>query len=259
MKKKIVSVTIIVFILTVGIIFARITQIDDSQRICFKDGAMAKIISETAGVESVDKFRVNDLEKIEVLNIGYTSYYETLADIEKCNNLDTLIIGDPHYPGHKYHFGREKEVPETESEERVNQIESEIESILENCPSITEIHMSNEKGDCTLNNIDFLKKGKNLRNIDLCYQTNIDYSSISECSNVRFLTLYCCDVSDLKMINELNQLVHLNIVGTNVSEATDILKLKNLKNLVVTDTPLAENEEQLELIRKQFPEANIYK
>ena len=47
------------------------------------------------------------------------------------------------------------------------------------------------------------------------------------------------------------------LTGTNVSEATDILKLKNLSFFRIADTPLAENEEQLNLIQKQFPELKI--
>lgn len=36
-------------------------------------------------------------------------------------------------------------------------------------------------------------------------------------------------------------------------------KGKNLTFFDIADTPLAENEEQLELIQEQLPEVNIYK
>ena len=69
--------------------------------------------------------------------------------------------------------------------------------------------------------------------------------------------MHCCDISDLSMIGGLENLDSLVLTGTNVSEATDILKLKNLSFFRIADTPLAENEEQLELIQKQFPELKI--
>jgi len=37
------------------------------------------------------------------------------------------------------------------------------------------------------------------------------------------------------------------------------LKLKKLSFFMITDTPLAENEEQLELIQNKFPELEIEK
>ena len=57
----------------------------------------------------------------------------------------------------------------------------------------------------------------------------------------------------------MENLENLDLTETNISQAEDILKFKNLKYLNITDTPLAENEEQIELIEKQFPGIEIYK
>ena len=254
-RKLIISVSVIVLILVIVLIIAGL--IDNSRKVVFEDKAMAEIIAMSAGVKSADKLRVEDLEKIEILNIGYTGYYDTLVDIEKCPNLRNLIIGYPDYRLERYYFIG-KEMPEPESKERVKQIEKELGSILEKCPSLTTIYVSNEKGNCELDNIEFLKKGKNLTSISLYYQTDIDYLDISECTKLQFLSLDYCDISDLTMINGLEYLEDLYLEGTNVSEAKDILKLKKLNHLEIADTPLAENEEQLEFIHKKFPEANIY-
>ena len=257
MKKRLIAIICLGIILLAGAAIAVSIIQDNAQKVDFEDEAMAEIISISAGVESVDKFRVDDLEKVETLNIGYTGYYDTLVDIEKCPNLRKLIIGYPDYRLAHYYF-TDREMPELESKERVKQIEKELGSILEKCPNLTTIYISNEKGNCELDNIEFLKKGKNLTSISLYYQTDIDYSIISECNKLSFLALDYCDISDLGMIGELEHLEDLYIEGTNVSEAKDILKLKKLNHLEIADTPLAENEEQLELIYKQFPEANIY-
>lgn len=262
MKKKLIVIICIVIILLAGVAIAVPIIQDNTEKIAFEDNTMKALIAETAGVESVDKIREDDLEKIEELNIGYTGYYETLADIEKCPNLRRLIIGYPSCPMSYYPFAG-REMPEPESKERVKQIEKELGSILEKCPNLTTIYISNEKGNCELDNIEFLKKGKKLINISLYYQMDIDYSVLSECNELGFLALDYCNISDLDMLSQLERLEYLGLEGTDVSEAEEILKIKKLNHsyvdIDIRDTPLAENEEQVELIYQQLPEANICK
>ena len=261
-KKRIIAVFAILSPLVAVIALVIAILIDNSHKVKFEDETMAEVMSASAGVESVDKFREDDLEQIEVLNIGYTGYYNTLVDIEKCPNLKRLIIGYPYCPMSSCLFGKE-DMPEPESKERVKQIEKELGSVLEKCPNLTTIYISNEKGNCELDNIEFLKKGKSLLNINLYYQTDIDYSVLSECSELEFLSLRYCEISDLGMISQLENLKSIDLRGTNVSEAEGILNIKNLNHsyvdIEIADTPLAEKEEQVELIQKQFPEANIHK
>ena len=260
MEKRIIVIVMMALIVVIALMVTIL--VDNSHKVKFEDETMAEMISKSAGVESVDKFRKDDLEKIEELNIGYTGYYDTLSDIEKCPNLSSLIIGFPDCPMSYYPF-LGKEMPKSESKERVKKVEKELESILEKNPKLTAIYISNEKGNCELDNIEFLKKGKNLINISLYYQGDIDYSVLSECSELGFLSLRYCKISDLGMISQLENLKYLDLEGTNVAEAEEILNIKNLNypdvGIEITDTPLAENEEQVELIQNQFPEANIYK
>ena len=221
---------------------------------------MEEMIVETAGVESADKLRVDDLEKITILNIGYTSYYNTLVDIEKCQSLKSLYISCPYSWGLYYPFApREMPEPESENKERVKQIEKELGDILKKCPKLKEIYISNEKQNCKLDNIEFLKNGKNLGIIYLYGQNDIDYAPISECKELVVLLLRQCDVSDLSMLSELENLKSLYLEGTNVADVEELLKLKNLNNLeiVITDTPLAEKTEELESLQQQFPGLKI--
>ena len=254
MKRMIRIIKIIVIIII--IIFIIAVLIDNAHKVDFEDETMAEMIAKTVGVESASQLRADDLEEIKVLNIGYTGYYDTLIDIGKCPNLDELIIGYPQCAMTYYPFSG-REIPEPESKERVKQIEKELESILEKCPNITVLYISNEKGNCKLDNIEFLKKGKNLSGIGLFYQEDIDYSPISECRKLSYLSLRYSDISDLDMISELENLDNLVLTGTKISEATDILKLKELNFFRIADTPLAENKEQLELIQQQFPKLKI--
>ena len=248
----IAAVIVITFIIAV--------LIDNSRKVDFEDETMAEMIAGTTGVESVDKLRVDDLEKIKILNIGYTNYYSTLADIEKCTNLERLYISCPYSRGGFYPFlGREMPELELESKERVKQIEKELENILERCPNVEDIYISDEKRSCELDNIEFLKKGKNLGIIYLYAQKDIDYSPLSECKELVVLVLRQCDVSDLSMLSELENLKSLYLEGTNVADVEEILKLKNLNNLkiVLTDTPLAEKTDELESLQQQYPGLKI--
>ncbi len=257
MRKRINIICIIAFIVVLA--FTITVLIDNSYKVDFEDETMAEMLAKTTGVESVDKLRADDLEKIEILNIGYTGYYDTLMDLEKCMNLKRLIIGYPGYTQAYYPFF-DREMPEPESKERVKQIEKELGSIIENCPNLTTLYISNEDGNCELDNIEFVKKGENyISVICLFYQSDIDYLPISKCKGLEYLSLRYCDVSDLSMLSELENLKRLNLEGTDVAEVEELLKLKNLNNLeiVLTNTPLAEKTEELENLQQQFPGLDI--
>ena len=129
----IAAVIVITFIIAV--------LIDNSRKVDFEDETMGEMIAKTMRLESVDKLRVDDLEKITVLNIGYTGYYNTLLDMEKCPNLQRLFINCPEDVMSYYPFvGRE--IPEPESEERVEQIEKELGDVLGQCSKLEDIYIS---------------------------------------------------------------------------------------------------------------------
>lgn len=245
----------IIVILSV-IAFVIIVLIDHFIKVKFEDDKMAELIAKTVGVESPEELRVNDVEKVTLLDIAYTSYYDTLVDIEKCSNLKSLFINCSEYVQVYYPFPvSEMPEPERESKAGVKRIERELGSILKKCSKVKNIYISNEKGNCKLDSIGFLKEGKNLGVIYLCAQKDIDYSPISECKELVSLSLRQCDVSDLSMLSELENLELLYLEGTNVAEVEELLKLKNLNNLEIklTDTPLAEKKEELEKLQQQFP------
>lgn len=93
MKRKISIGFGVSLVLLIGILIGKETLLgdlkenllDNNSKVTFEDDEMAKVIAEFAGV-NVSKIREEDLEKVEVLNIGYTGYYDTLVDIEKCPN-----------------------------------------------------------------------------------------------------------------------------------------------------------------------------
>ncbi len=258
MKKKIIIGFIVCAVLTLIIVIARAVIIDNANKVEFEDATMGEMIALSAGVDSVNKLRKDDLEKVKELNIGYTGYYSTLVDIEKCQQLETLLIAYPDHALIDYYF-EGKEVPGPESEERIRQIENELAGILESCPNIAALYISNESGNCKLMSLDFLKNGENLEVLSLYELSEIDYSPIAECVNLKGLSLYCCDISETWMLQDLKELKSLNLTGTYVSEAKYIIELNKLESLGLAGTPLTENEEQMRLICNQFGEITIYR
>lgn len=249
-KNRVIFISIAMLIAIIALIIA--VLIDNSHKVAFEDETMAEMISKSAGVGTVDEIRENDLEKIEELNIGYTGYYDTLVDIEKCTNLRRIIIGYPDCAMSYYPFaGREE--PEPESKERVKQIEKELGSILEKCPNITMIYLSNENGNCELDNIEFLKKGKKLAVVNLYYQADIDYSPLSEIPHLKGLSFDGCNISKLDMLDGLTELESLWITECDVSKAGQIVNLKSLEDLELENTPLAGSAEELEIIFESCP------
>lgn len=65
--KKISIIMGIVFVFVIGFVVA--VLIDNSHKVDFEDETMAEMIKETVRKESVDKLRVDDLEKITTLNM----------------------------------------------------------------------------------------------------------------------------------------------------------------------------------------------
>lgn len=257
MKKKIRIGIIIIILLIVAIVgtvyLVKWIEYDNSQKVEFEDEEMGKVIAATAEIGDVIKFRKSDFEKIDDLNIGYTGYYTTLVDIEKCYNLKQLTIGQPDTPFLDYPF-KEREVPENESPERIEQIQEELGSVLENCKNLQYLTISNKEGNCPLNSLNFLYSGEQLKDIMLYYQEKVDYTPIWECQQLTGLSLSFCDISELDGISKLNQLTALDVIKTNISEAGDIVNLPNLEYLSILDTPLEKNEEEIALLYEALPD-----
>lgn len=241
MKKKIIIGIWSVIILVLVIAVIRPIFVDNARKVRFEDEGMGELIGSYSKVKSMDEFRGNDLDEVKSLKIGYTGFYDTLSDIEKCQQLEELFVGQKDY----------KEVLDwsgPESKERIQQIKKELGSILKNCPKLTNLTLIGQEKYFELDDLDFLKNGKNLEYISMEHHGDIDYSAISECLDLHTLDFWDCDVSELDMLDGLNELEALSLLETNVSEAGDIVKLKALKELMIRNTPLGGNGEQLALI-----------
>ncbi|MBU5474620.1 leucine-rich repeat domain-containing protein [Roseburia sp. MSJ-14] len=255
MNKKIKRIIVgfgVVAVLSVTAIITLPIIRDNARKVTFADERMGNRIVSYAKMREED-FREEDLDKVEWLKTGYTGQYSTLVDIEKCKQLEKLEIGRAFSLYAEEHGYKEHDL-EPESEERIQQIKKELASILKNCPKLERLDLIGQKKYFELGDVSFLRNGKRLKSLAFRCQPELDYSTLSECSNLRTLIFQGCEMWELDMLSHLNKLEHLEVIQSEVSEAGDILKLQSLTELVFADTALAGNEEQLNLILENCPD-----
>ena len=255
MNKKIKRIIVgfgVVAVLSVTAIITLPIIRDNARKVTFADERMGNRIVSYAKMREED-FREEDLNKVEWFKTGYTGQYSTLVDIEKCKQLEKLEIGRAFSLYAEEHGYKEHDL-EPESEERIQQIKKELASILKNCPKLERLDLIGQKKYFELGDVSFLRNGKRLKSLAFRCQPELDYSTLSECSNLRTLIFQGCEMSELDMLSHLNKLEHLEVIQSEVSEAGDILKLQSLTELVFADTALAGNEEQLDLILENCPD-----
>lgn len=263
--KKLCIVGGVILVLTMTLILVILPSFKNSdkvQNLPFVDDEMKNTLVNTTVhhgiIEETEDFRLNCLGQIGWLNIGYTGYYTTLADVKLCKNLHTLYIGFPKTDSGNTYWKNWCEKPKPESCERISQIEAELAEILQECTQLNSLYIRNDEGTCEFKSLDFLEYGGNLKALWLRNQRDIDFSSIYNCTSLSLLSLSSSDIRDLDGIGALDKLETLDIRYTDISEAGDIIYLNNLKALDVEGTPLAENEEELAIIREALPDVEIY-
>ena len=251
MRKRIIVGLIAAITLSAAAIIALPIIRDNAREVIFADEQMGNRIVSYAGTGE-DDFRAKDLNKVKGLKIGYTGKYSTLVDIEKCRQLKKLEVGktfdlDTEEHGHKEHD------LEPESEERIQQIKKELESILKNCPKLESLDLIGQEKYFELGDVSFLKNGKRLKSLAFRYQPELDYSALSECTHLRTLVFQGCEMAELNMLSNLNELEFLEVTQSEVTEAGDIVDLQSLTELILDDAALAGNEQQLEKIFENCP------
>lgn len=270
MKKYMLKASIVILILAVAVItiLVFINELERLKMSYFEDEEMGNLIIQYARIEddeAIDRIKKRDekdvkiehIDEIKEMNIGYTGYYDTLLDITKCKNLEILVMGHERVGTEYGYFYRSREVPAPETSERVKQIEAELEIILQKCSKLKRLYVWNTEDNCNLESLEFLKYGTNLTMLSLNNHRRLDYSPILQCLNLKVLDLDGSDISELGEISKLSKLEWLSLDHTNIEEVGEIVKLKKLKTLYIKNTPLSKNKKEMALLRKTFPDLDI--
>ena len=278
MKKAVKWITGIA-ILSVAVLLVALKLVDESNKVAFADEMLGKYIMAEALIhkrtEEAPKkeleykdLRKEDLKYVTSLEIGLRlRKCETLVDLEKCWNLEFLEISDGYgdrvlmygedwaVEGYKSVYGELP--PPPLSDERIQQFGTELEGILQECRQLKALYIYSRGGTFNLDSVQFLHYGGNLTELGLHSLGDIDYSPVWECTNLEVLSLGYCAISDLGEISRLENLRVLWLDSTGIKEAGDIVTLKNLETLYIMGAPLAENEEELQILREALPGLEI--
>ena len=212
-----------------------------NRRVHFEDDMMRQVICLELGKgRNSQDVTYRDLETIEELYIGPVGTFETIEDVAKCKNLKKLRVN--------MSIGREKasfelfEITETGeryyppvSEEKMKRLQEDLEEILKSAKSIEDFGFSNVNDTFNIPDMEFLKYGKNIKDINISYANITDYSVLENCSKLKSVDLWY----------------------SNIESADDLLKLKNVEKFWLTGTPLAQDQEEIKRLEKAFPEAWI--
>lgn len=259
-NRKLIIGSICFIVAILGLIIFVCMRGNESKNVKFQDDEMGEVIAyelyKHGKIESVDDIKEENLEDLEHLNIGYTGYYDTLTDIMLCRNLKELIIGAVDVSD-RYHNFKSKDIASPESEEKIIQIQKELNDILQQCENLRELYIWNVENTCDLQSLEFLKYGEGLRSLWLQELSLNDYSPVFYCEELEVLYLNDCNISSLEGLDKLKNLKGLSLCNTDISTADEIIKLSNLKMLRIDNTPLAEDEDEMAKIYATFKDIEI--
>ncbi|MBD5535555.1 MAG: hypothetical protein HDQ99_07875 [Lachnospiraceae bacterium] len=161
MKKAVKWITAIA-ILSVVVLLVVLKLIDESNKVDFADeyigiwimadGLYHKSKEENLEGLMYEDFRKDDLKYVTSLEIFNTIRTETLVDLEKCPNLESLEIADAYgklvswYGEDWAVWAYEKDcgkLPSVPSTEKMKQFEAELEGVLQECKQLKELCIYN--------------------------------------------------------------------------------------------------------------------
>lgn len=169
------------------------------------------------------------------LSIGCVGCYTTLLDIKKCTNIKDLTINgyiheiQPAYEVTQNEYG--KELTEADS----FRIEEELKIIIPKLKNLTDFAY-------------------------FVYSENSDircWEFLKSCSDLVYIVIYSSDVTDYSFLNSMKDLKMVDLSRSQISTADSLVNLQNPMRLCIYDTPLAENEEEIQKLCEALPNTEI--
>ena len=207
----------------------------NNHAIQFKDENMKRVIANLCYKTYSEDLKITpeDVKEIDVLNIGYVGYYDSLEDLKWCTGLEMLNIDMGMYEAWDAVYQiAQGEVPEEVSEEKVKQYEKELGKVLPKLKNLKELYISSN-GGCTWESLDFLEGCNQIEKISMHDFKVTDYSALKQCKSLKMITFFDCPIS----------------------KADDLIGLENLEWIGIRDTPLVNNPEELKKLKEAYPDA----
>ena len=239
MRSKIKKIIITVIVLcAIGIPVGKHWY--NSHEIQFKDENMRRNMVLTSGYRHGGyETSHENLNEIKRLWLGYIGYYNTLEDLKWAKNVEEIEINvqPPIYEWEPAYVISKGEVPEEVSKEKVKQYEKELGKILPKLKKLKEVSVVSDYG-CEWDSIAFLK----------------------DCDQIEDLSLIRFKVKDFSVLKQCKSLESISLCGAQIEKAEDLdlTGLKRLRYLYISDTPLAENLEEVKKLQETYPQVEIY-
>ena len=236
-KKAGITIIIVIIIAVAGCIGRNCWK---NRKIVFADENMGKVICSSLyaygyGREvSPEEITWEQLDCIEKLNIGYSGYYNTIVDIEKCRNIEMLeiniIITKYDYA---YQIAQGK-IEKNLSAQEIEQLQKELSEVLPKLPKMKELWLA-DMGECEWTSVEFLKNCSQLENLYLSSCKADDYSALKNCQSLKVVSFWDC----------------------NISSADDIIGLENIEYIILKNTPLGDKPEEIKKLQEAYPDAVV--
>ena len=234
MRSKIKKIIITVIVLcAIGIPVGKHWY--NNHAIQFKDENMKRVIANLCYKPYSEDLKITpeDVKEIDVLNIGYVGYYDSLEDLKWCTELEMLDIDMGMYEAWDAVYQiAQGEVLEEVTEEKVKQYEKELGKVLPKLKNLKELYISSN-GGCTWESLDFLEG----------------------CNQIEEIFMYDFKLTDYSMLKQCKSLKRIVFFGCPISKADDLIGLENLEWIGISGTPLAKDEEELKKLKEVYPDA----
>ena len=232
-KKKIGTVVMVILLIAIAGIYIGI-NCWKNRKIEFADENMAKVICGSiygyGGDVTPENVTWEELDSIETLDIGYTGYYSTIKDIEKCRKLKKLYVNNVLIEYSAVYKIANGKIEKNLSKNDVEKLQREMSEILPKLTELKELWVG-DLGECKWTSMEFLKECKQLEDIEIWGSPANDYSALKECKELKSVALWKC----------------------NISSADNLMGFKNLKYITLSNTPLDRNSTELQKLKDAYP------
>ncbi len=230
-KKKIAKTILLTVLALIGAYF-----LWQNSPVHFRDENMGRVICNTiGGGVTPETVRRKDLKRVTRLNIGCVGNYETLLDIGKCVNIKKLSINGgiaEVYPAYEVtHDGWGRPLTEADSV----RIEEELETVIPKLKGLRKFgyYVYTENSD--IKNWDFLQS----------------------CPELVFITIHHSKVSDYTFLKDFENLRMIDLWGSQIKTADSLVNMQDPLRLCIFDTPLSENEGEIQRLCTALPNTEI--
>lgn len=173
----------------------------------------------------------------EVPKENITPQNVTWGDLKEIRSL-TVVSGDKKYDtirDVRFCTNLLELRIDMDCEEDVTTLSKELKEILQELPNLKVLWLVGSD-NAKWTSIDFLENCNQIEDIYTVGCNTTDYSILSTCASL--------------------ELVYLD--DTKITNANDFKGLKNLKSIYIRHTPLSENQKEIEVLEKMYPQVSIY-